>query len=284
MNFIDFARAHGVLITPSKLYPSEKIHRCGTEDKPRSTNGAYYFNGERGWVWRWDMGAEAIWFEDENAKPWTDEQKKEWIKARREADKQKQTEAQKSSQKAAEFLGKLKPSTHDYFIRKGLPKVTGLVHEGDLYVPMVNCVTYKVMSYQRIFWDGEKWHKKMMYGAPTKNAVFAIGQGQNPVHLVEGLATGYSVKEIAGGCVLVCFSANNLIQVASQVGDYVWADNDKSKTGEKAAIQTGLPWVIPNEEGWDFNDLVTKKGLLVAQKKLFELRRKARQKPNIVLD
>jgi putative DNA primase/helicase len=281
MTFVQFARGHGLLI--HSLYPSEKIHRCGTEDKPKSKNGAYYFDGERGWVWRWDMGAETIWFEDENAQPWTDDQKKEWIQKRREADRARETEAQKASKKAAEFLDKLTPSTHDYFIRKGLPKVTGPVKDGDLYIPMVNCITAKVMSYQRIFWDGEKWHKKMMYGAPTKNAVFRLGTG-NPIHLVEGLATGYSIKDVAPGSVMVCFSANNLVQVASQIGDFVWADNDKSKTGEKAAIETGLPWVMPDEEGWDFNDLRVKKGIFAIKKKLFELNAKARQKPNIVLD
>jgi putative DNA primase/helicase len=256
MTFIDFAKGHGLLI--HSLYPSEKIHRCGTEDKPKSKNGAYYFDGERGWVWRWDMGAETIWFEDENAQPWTDEQKKDWIQKRREADRARETEAQKASKRAAEFLDKLTPSTHDYFIRKGLPKITGLVKDGDLYIPMVN-------------------------GAPTKNAVFRLGIG-NPIHLVEGLATGYSIKDVAPGSVMVCFSANNLVQVASQIGDFVWADNDKSKTGEKAAIETGLPWVMPDEEGWDFNDLRVKKGIFAIKKKLFELNAKARQKPNIVLD
>jgi putative DNA primase/helicase len=101
---------------------------------------------------------------------------------------------------------------------------------------------------------------------------------------VEGLATGYSIKDVAPGSVMVCFSANNLVQVASQIGDFVWADNDKSKTGEKAAIETGLPWVMPDEEGWDFNDLRVKKGIFAIKKKLFELNAKARQKPNIVLD
>ena len=72
--------------------------------------------------------------------------------------------------------------------------------------------------------------------------------------------------------------------MASQIGDFVWADNDKSKTGEKAAIETGLPWVMPDEEGWDFNDLRTKKGEFAIKKKLFELNAKKRQKPNKELE
>ena len=40
MSFIDFARANGVDIDISRLYPSENIKRTGTVDKPKSTNGA----------------------------------------------------------------------------------------------------------------------------------------------------------------------------------------------------------------------------------------------------
>ena len=49
MSFILFARAHGVDIEPSKLFPSDRIRRCGTVEKPRSGNGAYFWDGQRGW-------------------------------------------------------------------------------------------------------------------------------------------------------------------------------------------------------------------------------------------
>ena len=45
MSFVDFARAHGIEIDPSKLYPGEKIKRCGTTDKPNGTAGAYFWDG-----------------------------------------------------------------------------------------------------------------------------------------------------------------------------------------------------------------------------------------------
>ena len=48
--FISFARAHGLDINPAKFFPGEKIRRCGTVDKPKSSNGAYFWDGERGWV------------------------------------------------------------------------------------------------------------------------------------------------------------------------------------------------------------------------------------------
>ena len=42
MDFITFARAHGLEINPAKFYAGPKIKRCGTVDKPKGTNGAYF--------------------------------------------------------------------------------------------------------------------------------------------------------------------------------------------------------------------------------------------------
>jgi len=53
VSFIDFARGYGVEIDYSKLYPSDRIKRCGTTEKPKSSNGAYFWDGERGWVMNW---------------------------------------------------------------------------------------------------------------------------------------------------------------------------------------------------------------------------------------
>ena len=75
-DFITFARAHNVEIDPNRLYPSDKIKRCGTVERPRSGNGAYFWDGQRGWVMDWSGEARVIWFEDPNAKPWTDEEKR----------------------------------------------------------------------------------------------------------------------------------------------------------------------------------------------------------------
>ena len=61
MTFIDFARSHGVEIDPSRLYPSDRIKRCGTVDKPKSTNGAYFYDGQRGWVFNWAGEAKVNW-------------------------------------------------------------------------------------------------------------------------------------------------------------------------------------------------------------------------------
>jgi len=78
MSFIDFARAHGVEIDHDKLYPSERIKRTGTVSKPKSDNGAYFWDGQRGWVMDWSGEARVVWYEDPHAKPWTDAEKRAW--------------------------------------------------------------------------------------------------------------------------------------------------------------------------------------------------------------
>ena len=71
--FVDFARAHGLAIDPARLMAGERIRRCGTVDKPKSTNGAYFWDGSRGWVFNWSTEARVQWFEDKNATAWTAE-------------------------------------------------------------------------------------------------------------------------------------------------------------------------------------------------------------------
>jgi putative DNA primase/helicase len=65
------------------------------------------------------------------------------------------------------------------------------------------------------------------------------------------------------------------VQVADQIPGrrFVFADNDESKTGEKAAIQTGLPWTMADEKGWDANDLHAHHGLFAVVKKMMLCRR-----------
>jgi putative DNA primase/helicase len=153
-----------------------------------------------------------------------------------------------------------------------------------LLIPMRNVVTNKLQGYQEIYWDAEsrKHEKKMLAGMRAKNAVFYIGDRQaEETWLVEGYATGLSLHHALRSCgikasVVVCFSASNMVAVADQIrGErFVFADNDESKTGEKSAIQTGLPWVMADDVGWDANDLHMKKRLFAVVAKVMELKKK----------
>ena len=284
MNFIDFARAHGVEIDPSRLYASERIHRCGTTERPKSNNGAYFWNGERGWVMDWSGEAKAIWFEDPNATPWNDEEKRLWAAKRAAAATEQDRKYEEAALKADITIRSAKMDNHPYLEIKGFKDSRGLVLDDHLIVPMRNVVTNKLQGYQSITWlvDEGRYEKKMMTGMRAKNAVLYLGNRDLPeCWLVEGLATGLSVRHALRSVgipasVVVCFSASNLINVADQIPGkrFVFADNDESKTGELSAIKTGLPWTMADTVGWDANDLHRKESLFALMGKIMDLRRR----------
>jgi phage/plasmid primase-like uncharacterized protein len=287
MSFIDFARAHGVDIDPSKLYASENIRRTGTVDKPRSGNGAYFWDGQRGWVFDWSGEARTIWYEDPNAKPWTPQEKQDWMLKRQTAAAAKDRSYDIAAQKADIILRSAKMSTHDYLHLKGFPEEKGLVLDRTLLIPMRNVVTNKLQGYQQIFWDEDerKWEKKMLPGMRAKNAVHLIGnRDATEAWLVEGYATGLSVHAAlrgsgSGASVVVCFSASNMIQVAEQIPGrkFCFADNDASETGEKAAKAAGLPYAMADTVGWDANDLHKAKGQFAVMAKIMKVRNASQQ-------
>jgi putative DNA primase/helicase len=281
MTFLEFARLHGVDINPARLYASDKIKRCPTIDKPRSDNGAYFWDGRRGWVMDWSGEARVIWFDGDQT-PWTAEEKAEWAAKKRMGESVQQQAYARAASTAETILRTCKLCDHPYLSYKGLAEEKGLVKDEALLVPMRNVITRKIQGYQSIFWDPKerKYQKKMFPGMRAKNAVLSLGSHSAlETWFVEGYSTGLSLKNALNTCgidarVVVTFSAGNLVNVADQVKGqkYIFADNDQSETGQKAAQQTGLPWTMADHIGWDANDLHVNAGLFAVVKKVMDLR------------
>ena len=284
MSFIDFARAHGVAIDPQRLYASDKIKRCGTVERPNSGNGAYFWDGQRGWVMDWSGEAKVIWYEDPHAKPWTDDEKRAWAAKRASAATEQEKRYQSAAFQADITLRSAKMDHHAYLEMKGFKTTRGLVLDDKLLIPMRNVSTNRLQGYQSIRWDLEnrEYEKKMLHGMRAKNAVLFLGNRDLPEYwLVEGFATGLSVRAALRSVglpasVVICFSASNLIQVADQIPGkrFIFADNDESKTGEKSALVTGLPWTMADTVGWDANDLHMKESLFAVVAKMMEVRQR----------
>lgn len=281
MTFAAFAASHGLIV--DQVYPSDKIKRCGTEAKPRSTNGAYFYDGQRGFVYLWDAAAKPIWWNDKNATPWTDAEKREWAEKKRISEQRREDGYRKAAATAGTILKGCKPAGHNYLRSKQLPDVLGLVNaDFELIVPMRNLTNNELVGAQVIKWlmDPREWEKKMIYGMRAKSAVFRLGSTHAAeTWLVEGYATGLTL-ELAlrrlslNASVLVCFSANNMSHVAPMVQGrkFVFADNDKSGTGEAAAKATGAPYAMSPVEGEDANDLYARAGLMALCKTIVEAR------------
>lgn len=282
-DFVTFARAHGVLI--GDLIASEKIRRCPTEENPSKKNGAYYWDGERGWVWTWDGKKEAQWYSDPHARPWTADQKAEWQAKRRAADAEQRRGQERAAFRAADLIRTSKAGEHNYLAMKGFPNAQGMVLEdGALLVPMRNALTNQLQGAQLIRWiEGERrYEKKMLPGMKAKGAVLRLGPPRaREIVLCEGYATGLSIELAThqlrlGVAVLVTFSDSNLVHVAPTVKGrvFVYADNDKSGAGERAAQETGLPYCMSDVVGNDANDDHQQFGLMAVCKKLMEVRRR----------
>lgn len=266
MDFIDFAASHGLRI--SDLIADNRWHRCQTEEKPRKKNGAYVFDGSRGAVIDFATMTKAATFRDGARTGFAD---RAAMKARAAIDKAAEKARQDTARtKAQDMVKRASFDIHPYLAAKGFPKERGLVLDGELLVPMREFARYScINSVQRIGVDGTKL---FLAGGKAKGSVFIIGPPQfREQWLVEGLATGLSVdaalRELHRQArVIVCFSAGNLAHIGKLMGAlreraYVFADNDKSGAGAKAAEETGLPWCMAPAEGMDANDVHMQQGV-----------------------
>lgn len=290
--FIEFARAHGVEIDPAKLDCTDKIRRCGTTEKPRSTNGSYCFNGRTGWVRNWAGDAETHVFGDHDDKPWTEEEKAAWRAQRDRQRAQQEQSHERAARKAQELLRQAVPGTHDYLIRKGLRDAQGLVlPDGDLLVPMRSMSDNRaIQGVQRIHWNVEalKWEKKMLPGMRATGAVLRLGPlFARETVFCEGYATGLSIELAVrqmrlNAQVVVCFSAANMVHVAehtTQGKRYVFADHDfpakltGQRAGHEAVRRMGLPHCMSPVEGEDANDVHVRAGLFSVAHLLMQARK-----------
>lgn len=282
LSFTSFAQAHGVLV--GDVYASDRIRRCATELHPRKKNGAYFWDGHRGWVQAWDGDGVVRWFNDPDAKPWTEAEKRAWA-AKREAERVRLVRRQQAAaRRAAEMVASATPGRHGYLDLKGLHACTGLVlPDESLIVPMRNLATNALQGAQVIRWlpEDRTWEKKMLPGTVAKGAVLRLGPPRAlETILCEGYATGLSIDAAArqmrlSASVLVCFSDSNMALVAPQVRGkrVVFADNDESGAGERAAKATGLPYCMSDVVGEDANDLHVRAGLMAVCKLLMAVRR-----------
>lgn len=293
MNFSEFAVSVGLV---SRSFIADgKIHRCGTNKKPRSLNGAYMCDGKRGFAMDWSSGSLPSWWNDKNARPWSEADKKAWACKRREHEADRIAGYIDASKTATKILSECFIDTHPYLKLKGHVDSKGLIAsngatmphpngynipiDGALIVPMRNCRNNSISGFQAIKWDerSDKFKKLFLPGMRAKEAIFKIGSGSDVV-LCEGYATGLSIHSAASRLklnisVMCCFSASNLIEVAKTHGKYVLADHDQSKTGEQSAQATGLSWLMPEEVDMDWNDVHVRDGLMHVCKALMSIRR-----------
>lgn len=261
MDFIQFARSHGILI--NDLPPLGVWKRFPTEDHPRSRNGAVKFMGDVGFVQNHATSTVvSIWKPDS---PITTKVKSTYLASIRSAEDEQKKKQHQAMQRAVGMLNGSGLSTHPYLEAKGFPDEQGNVLWQDgkpvLLIPMR--VGGNLVGLQQIDEDGGK---KFLYGQRTSNAVFTFdNKGMNV--LCEGYATALSVrlafKQMKQRYTLhVCFSAGNMAKVAAGLEPgLLIADNDASGTGQRVAEESGWKYWLSDRVGEDANDFHQRVGL-----------------------
>ena len=262
MDFIQFARSHGIII--NELPPVGVWKRYRTEDHPKKKNGSVKYMGTHGFVQNHALSTvTALWKPDSINGQQPD--MKAIIISQAKAEQARKRLATQAVSKAVAMLNESGYATHPYLIRKGFPDETGnvLMIEGKpvLLIPM-RCGK-SLVGIQQIWPEGDK---RFLYGQKTAGATFSFdNKGMNIV--CEGYATALSVRAAMKQMkrrytIHVCFSASNMVKVAAGLEPgLVIADHDKSGTGQQAAAEIGWPVWMSDREGEDCNDYHRRVGL-----------------------
>jgi putative DNA primase/helicase len=173
--------------------------------------------------------------------------------------------AKLAAQKASGILAKCKSERHAYLDSKGFSSIEGLVWRPQDEVNLLCVPMYVGRDLAGLQMIDKHGSKKFLSGQATSKAEYRIDSGivNAADWWVEGYASGLSLQACLAALKLnyrihVTFSAGNLKRLAHS--GYVIADNDASKTGEKAAIDTGLPFWMADTVGYDINDFHKKHG------------------------
>jgi putative DNA primase/helicase len=270
MNFLDFCRAHGILI--EHLPPVGLWRRYPTEDKPRHKNGAVKWMLDHGFCQNHATEVTvSVWRPDEPVKI----NRRDLAEQARRAEQDTLRRQAEAAKKAAWILHQCQYASHPYLKAKGFPDEVGnvWVREGEhlLVIPMR--IGNRLVGVQLIDSEGKK---NFLSGQVTGGAEYVIdNRGVNI--LAEGYATALSVRKIMKSLkmrykIRVTFSAGNLLKVARTLDSaLVIADNDVSGVGQKTAIETGFPYWISDTVGEDFNDYHLRVGIFKATQAIYKV-------------
>lgn len=270
MDFIQFARSHGIII--DHLPPIGVWQRYPTEDHPRKRNGAVKYLGTHGFCQNHALSTVvSLW----KAEGTTSFDMRAIIIDQAKAEQHRKKLATAAVGKAVAMLNSSGNQRHAYLERKGFPDEQGIVLQIEgkpvLLIPM-RCGG-SLVGLQQIWEDGTK---KFLYGQRTAGAVFKFdNRGINIV--CEGYATALSIRAALKQLktrytIHVCFSAGNMARVAEGLEPgLVVADNDASGTGQAAAASIGWPTWMSDKVGEDANDYHQRVGLFAFSQSLQQL-------------
>ena len=268
MNFLEFARAHGILI--QHMPRAGQWMRYPTVDHPTKKNGAIKWLGSVGFVQNHATSTEVSVWHGEGESTVS-------VQLIRQADREIADGQRKAAETAKWILDQCQHGKHDYLKSKGFPDEQGYIYVKDgvqlLAIPM--WVGRNLVGVQLIDPSGQK---KFLKGQRTSNAEFVFNNN-GPHYLCEGYATALSLRHILKSLkktytIHVCFSAGNMVKVAEGLTGFVIADHDKlnpqtgTRAGHEVVKKIGWPYWMSDTENEDLNDYSRRVGLFRAGQNL----------------
>lgn len=205
----------------------------------------------------------------------------------------KKTKSFNGKKTPADLWSYLKPALfHTYLKSKGVKSYDLRVMEppdGSRVLAIPLYIRNEISSIQYIDENGKKNLLSKKKGGRKKGASFQVGKGSgNTVYNCEGYVTAATIYEATGGIVYMCVDAGNL-QPAAEIlrekypdQEFIFcADNDTDKPEKDQSYNVGFikavkaakavgnsKVVMPEQSGFDFNDLHSKEGLDAVRERL----------------
>lgn len=249
-----------------------RLHRFHIEGQKAGTlNGAYVLHVDgvpAGWFMNFVTGLNQRWISQRSSVGVTYAFTQQIAEAKRQRDIELHNRHEAASAKAAHIWKCARPAVNHPYLAKKKIKPHGARQLKDSLLIPIEDESNKLVNLQFISPSGEK---RFLAGGRKKECFHIIGHVNNSgcILICEGFATGASLHEETGQCVVVAFDAGNLLPVAQimqhqhrDIEIIVAGDNDISGVGQKAANEAaaavnGLV-LIPDIPGTDWNDLIAR--------------------------
>lgn len=157
-----------------------------------------------------------------------------------------------------------------YHQKKNIPLLDGAKLDGDVVkVPISELKTGNHLGHQKIRPNGEKRYST---GMKKDGAGCFIGEKSNILYVCEGWATAVAIHKATGEQALFALDAKTMVKTVKDLDHpniIIAADHDE--VGIEAAKATGLPYALPENDGWDWWDAYNTSGIEVVKKQLKSL-------------
>ncbi len=253
-----------------EIIADDNLHRFHIDGHKRSSsNGAYVLHADgcpAGWFMDYKTGVSQAWrFNGGTGSGFSRQMQVEIEKAKRQREAEIRQKHGATAKKAVYIWNKSTPITqqshHAYLVKKNIQSHGVRLYGNALVIPLRD-ENKRIVNLQFIDPNG---NKRFLLDGRKKGCFHPIGQPTARILICEGFATGASLHEHIGDCVIIALDAGNLQSVAKAIRKMfpaneivVAGDNDESGVGQdkarKAALAIGCKASIPPIAGMDWND------------------------------